>query len=287
MSMFSQHAPSPGGGDGWGCSCLPLRALMQSNNLNEAGICRMKFRDKVFHDIWAALQIAAKRWVHKPCCLRRAIWVAGRQMALGKIREECASAIMLWNGVEDDEKAWTEVVATGGQTFLLFGPGEGLSGQDLLHFGFSPLQLRFLVELGQDFLLAFPFITCIYLVTTGMRCLELTAALQQQCCGFSVLLYQTTISCLSPEGEPHHRPPAHLFTPCWNFPSRKPAKTPWLPFTGASCMSVGDPRAVGTGIAKGPPSPGLLWDWDNPGFALEGRIFSERRSGVRLGFRSC
>lgn len=52
-------------------------------------------------------------------------------------------------------------------------------------------------------------------------------------------------------------------------------------------MSVGDPGAVGTGIAKGPPSPGLLWDWDNPGFALEGRIFSERRSGVRLGFRSC
>lgn len=105
--------------------------------------------------------------------------------------------------MEDDEKAWTEVVATGGQTFLLFGPGEGLSGQDLLQFGFSPLQLRFLVELGQDFLLAFPFITCIYLVTTGMRCLELTAALQQQCCGFSVLLYQTTINCLSPEGEPH------------------------------------------------------------------------------------
>lgn len=55
----------------------------------------MKFRDKVFHDIWAALQIAAKRYVCKPCCLHRAEWVAGRQMAIGKIYEERVSAIML------------------------------------------------------------------------------------------------------------------------------------------------------------------------------------------------
>jgi len=67
---------------------------MQSSNVNEIGICRMKFRDKVFHDIWGALQIAAKCGVHKLCCLPRAERVAGRQMALGKIREEHVSATM-------------------------------------------------------------------------------------------------------------------------------------------------------------------------------------------------
>lgn len=39
---------------------IALCALMQSSNLNEIGICRMKFRDKMFHDIWGALQIAAE-----------------------------------------------------------------------------------------------------------------------------------------------------------------------------------------------------------------------------------
>ena len=276
MSMFSQHAQSPGRGDGWGCSCLPLRALTQSGNLNEIGICRMKFRDKVFHDIWEALQIAAKCWVHKPCCLHRAEWVARRQTALGKINEERVSAITPWNGVEDDE-----VVATSGQTFLLFCPGEGLAGQDLLHFGFSSLQLRFLVESGQDFLLAFPFITCIYLVTMhempGSHCSPSAAVLW--------VFYPVLPNChqLLPKGEPPHPPPACLSTPCWSFPSGKPAKTLRLP----ACTLVDNPGAIGTGITKGQPSPGLLWGWDNPGFALEGRIFSEWKSGIRLGFRSC
>lgn len=41
---------------------------------------------------------------------------------MGEIREERASAVMPWNGVESDEKTWPEVVATCRQAFLLFCP---------------------------------------------------------------------------------------------------------------------------------------------------------------------
>lgn len=156
--------------------------------------------------------------------------------------------------MEHDEKAWSEVVATSEQTFLLFRPSEGLAGQDLLHFCFSPLQLRFLVELEQDFLLAFPFITCIYLVTThempGSHCSPSAAVLRVFC--------PVLPDChqLLPKGEPHQPTPTCLSAPCWSFPSGKPAKTPRLPFTGSSSMSVDNPGAIGTGTAKGLPSPG-------------------------------
>lgn len=89
VSIFSQYAQSPHGGDGWGCSCQLLCALMQSSNLNEIGIWYLGIM--CFVTCGELLQIAAKHWVHKACCLYRAEQVARRQTPLGKINEECVS----------------------------------------------------------------------------------------------------------------------------------------------------------------------------------------------------
>lgn len=243
---------------------------MQSSNLNEIGIWNLGI--KCFVTCGELLQIAAKHWVHKACCLYRAEWVARRQTALGKIHEECF-CLMPWNTVEDDYKVWMEVVATSGQTFLLFCPLEELAG-----FSFVLLcSSAFWLTWGRVSFLPFHSLASIQFLC--MSCLDAAAALQQQHFGLSAVL---------PD---HHRSPQRVIltnplSPAsalhWSFPRGKPAKALWLPFTGTPGTLACNPAAIDTGTAKALPSLGLLWGWDNPALALEGPVFSEQKSGIRF-----
>lgn len=164
------------------------------------------------------LQIAAKHWVHKARCLYTAEQVARRQTALGKTHEECVSAIMPWNRVEDDEKAWMEVVATSGQTFLLFCPQEEMAG---FTFVFLFCSSAFWLSWGGVFYLPFHSPASIQLLC--MSCLDPAAALQQQHFGFSAILPKHRQ--MPPKGELHQPSPTCLSALQWSFPRGKPAKT--------------------------------------------------------------
>lgn len=88
---------------------------------------------------------------------------------------------MPWNRVEDHEKAWMEVVATGGETFLLFCPQEELAG---FTFGFFLCRSAFWLSWGRDFYLPFhsPASIQFLCMLHGSCCSPSAAALWVFCC---------------------------------------------------------------------------------------------------------
>lgn len=210
------------------------------------------------------LQIAAKHWVHKACCLYRGEWVARRHSS-GKNTWRMCFCLMPWNRVEDHEKAWMELVATSGQTSFAL----KRSWQASI-LAFSPAaQLFGWVGAGIFTCLSIHLHWFSYCAWAAWILLQ---PFSSSTLGF-LLFYQTTIKAPQRVILTNPLPPASALH--WSFPRGKPAKTLWLPFTGAPCTSVCSPAAIGTGTARALPSLGFLCGWDSPAFALEGPIFSD------------
>lgn len=98
--------------------------------------------------------------------------------------------------MEDDDKAWMEVVATSGQTFLLFCPLEELAG---FTFVFLLCSSAFWLSWGRDFCLPFHSPASIQLLC--MSCPDPAAALQQQHFRLSAVLPNHHHS--PPKGDTH------------------------------------------------------------------------------------
>lgn len=165
-----------------------------------------------------------------------------------------------------------EVVATGGQTFLLFCPQEDLA---VFTFGFLLCSSTFWLSWGRVFYLPFPVHEL-----SGYCCSPSAAALWVFCC-FTKPPSKPSKGWSSPIL-------SHLPLPCTGAFPGGISQDPMTPVPRSPMhLSPQSNVAIGTGSAKALPSLGLLWAWDNPVFALEGPLFSEQRSDVRLVFRSC
>lgn len=139
--------------------------------------------------------------------------------------------------------------------------------------GFGWVGARFLTCLSIHDLHLFSYHTT---EMPGSHCSSSAAALQV----FWTVLPNSFTNCPQTVNSPS---PHCLSTPWWSFLSGKPAKTLCLWFS-PSLMHIGQQFQDCWGLQR--ELLELLWSWGNPGFALEGRIFSEQRSGIRLGFRN-
>lgn len=184
---------------------------------------------------------------------------------------------MPWNTVEGDEKVWMEVVATSGQTFLLFCPLEELAD---FTFVFLLCSSAFWLSWGRDFYL--PFCSPASIQLLCVSCLDPAAALQQQHFGFSAVLPTNHQS--RPKGDPHQ---PSLTCLCHALELSQ-GETSQDPITHIHRMHLGL-QSCGHWHrnCKGTAFSGTSWGWDGPACALEGPVFSEQRTGIRLVFRSC